>query len=143
MTAARKRRETDHLDLTDRESAVVNTAVERARAQQEVRSRAALVSIGIAVLIAIGGSTLGWVLVRQEGVNRTNEIQQSRAQVLMESCVETNRRNVDSLAKLDTITPRHPTAHQQQGIQSTKLLIAALVPFHGNCKAYAQERLKP
>lgn len=140
-------------ELSEREWALVHFC---AQANAQILRRV-IAGLGVALLISIGGSTVGWYLTRHESVVRTNAIQESRQDVLRENCLETNSRNRGTLEKLALVAPKNPTPRQLQSLQSTKLLISALVPYRGDatlksdaararsereaCTAYAQSRV--
>jgi hypothetical protein len=123
--------------LTDREKQLAALCA----SQHARKLRGVIFGLAIALAISMSGTTLGWYLTRHESVARTEAINDSRTRVLLESCRETNSRNRATLSKLDSLKPKHPTAKQLESIQSTKLLIAALVPFQPDCKAYTKRRL--
>lgn len=134
--------------LTAREQIVAD----KAAAKAAVVMRRVVKLNAIAMLIVIAGGVLGWTVVRHESVHRTNAIQASRVQSSTDNCIEINKRYLGTLEKLDSLIPKHPTAKELQGVQSSKLLIAALVPFTGDpasrdggasaCHAAAVKRVK-
>lgn len=130
---------TDPIELTDREEAVA--AICSTRVVGSLRR--VILAGAMVAFIVIAGSVFGWLAIRQESVKRTDAIQASRVQVLIDSCQETNARNQDALAKLDRLLPKHPNSMERLRSQSTKLLIGALVPYRPNCELYAHVRLAP
>lgn len=123
--------------LTEREILVAEIAA----AKNAVILRRVIMSVAAVAAIVIIGLVVGWTVVRQESVHRTDQINANRLQVLADGCEETNSRNRGTLAKLDEVAPARPTPRELQRIQSTKLLIAALVPFRPDCERYARDRL--
>lgn len=159
----------DDLELDEREQILADRAAAKVLATQEVAGerqrivlRRVVIAVAIALLISLGGTTLGWYLsqqqaerINEEAVHRAEAIQSSRLQVLTENCQETNRRYRGTNDKLDELAAKikHPTARQTRGTQSAKLLIAALVPYTGDptknivagdaaCVRYAKQQLR-
>jgi hypothetical protein len=100
-----------------------------------VKALMAMVVVGLSCAAAIFG--FGFVL---------KEIQQQRFDSLVQTCEETNRRNVKVNAEIDSAVDALPanrqTDEQKAGTDAFRLIISAAVPFTDDCHAYAKERVR-
>jgi hypothetical protein len=114
-------------------------------------SRRAVISLMIsnAITLMIACAIVVAALVAYDNTltklkHTTQQIQQSRIQVTLENCYDTNRRHKasdDYLSNLDkTLNKANPskTAANNAGLAEFKTLIQALVPKR-NCVTYAQQ----
>lgn len=135
-------------DLTDRELHAAKVVGEHYAG----KLRAVVVAVGFALAIAMGGGVTGWVLIREEASNRAEDlavesakradrIQDSRLQIIIDGCEQTNTRNRETNAKLDALQPKPSTRESRRGVAATRLLIQALVPFNPDCEKSARARL--
>ena len=119
------------LELTEREQALADIAAEKVRSTQAHILRRILIAMSAALAISFCGTIAGWLFVRHESRARIQAVQASRVESSTQNCIDVNQRNRDSLAKLTGLFPKNPTPREAAGLQSTKLLIAALVPYTG------------
>lgn len=100
-----------------------------------VKALAAFIIVGLTC--AAGLFLFGLVL---------NEIQQQRFDSLVQTCEETNKRNLKVNAEIDTAVDNLPankqTDEQKAGTDAFRLIISAAVPYTDDCHAYAKERVK-
>lgn len=104
--------------------------------------RTVVIAVAVAILIGTSGNIVGWVLTRNESVHRDRAIQESRLELLIDSCEATSKRNLDTKAALDGFVPKQPTLRERRGIATTKLLIDALAPYTRDCPATQRARLR-
>lgn len=75
-----------------------------------------------------------------------NEIQQQRYDSIVQTCEETNRRNIAVNEQIDSavdqLPPKRQTEQQKEGTAAFRLIISAAVPYTKDCQAAAKERVK-
>lgn len=128
----------DDCDLTPRELYAASVVGEH----YAVKLRTVVMAVAVALLVGTSGNFVGWVLTRNESVQRDSAIQQSRLELLIDNCEAASTRNRNTKAALDQLAPKHPTARERRGIGSTKLLIDALAPYTADCPATQRDRLQ-
>lgn len=126
----------DGCPLTEREL----YAAEVVGAHYRLKLRRVVIGVAVAILISVVGTTVGWTLTRNESLHRTNDIQTSRLQLLIETCEASNARNLNTKDAIDDLV-KHPSARERRSIASTKLIVDALAPFTPDCRGVARTRL--
>jgi len=126
-------------DLTERELHAARVVGEHYAGKM----RTVVVCMAVVALLAIAGNVTGWLLVSNEARNRATDIQTSRLRIIVDSCEQTNARNLDTNAKLDKLPPddSRTATENRQGAAAAKLIVQALVPFVDDCEKAARARL--
>lgn len=95
------------------------------------RCLAAFAVLGLTSAISL----LGFGVVLKQQARNSRDIQQQRYDTLMTNCLEQNRRHDRAQARAEEVLPL-------ESQENVALLIAELQPHVGNCKDYADNRVK-
>lgn len=103
------------------------------------RALGAFAVIGIACAVALVG--FGIVLDAQKTTTAT--IQAQRYESILESCLDTNVRHDNTLARIDAAVKKTPKKQRNpQGVKLFKFIIEASVPYTSDCRKFARERIR-
>lgn len=103
------------------------------------RALAAFAVMGVACAVALAG--FANVLDAQKST--TSLIQSQRYDAIMESCLDTNVRHDNALAKIDIAADKVPKKERNpRGVASFKAIIEATVPYTSDCRDFARKRVR-
>lgn len=105
------------------------------------RALAAFAVLGISCAVSL----LGFGIVLDKQGEQADDIQQQRFDSIKRACEDTNARNKNVNAQIDSAIANLPADKKAKAEKQSapfRAIISAAVPYTSDCEAYAQDRVK-